>query len=287
MPGSIHLLPASAFTLDQLTAFYNASRSDYLIPMQMDPAHLQAYLTLYSVDLSQSWVAMQDGQALGLGCLGIRGDRAWVTRLGVLPAARGQGVAETIVRALLENARRIGLRVAILEVIVGNDPAHNLFLKLGFCPRRELLVLRRPAGALRAPQDGAVWLESQRALDLLRTLGPGDSPFPLSWTNEPETLANGGDVLGLRVQTQEGDGWLVFRRQREMLSHFVFNTTQGSPQAMAAALLGHLYHQYPQLDTFTENIAVEDPHLGALWRAGFNVAWRRTEMTLDLDKSPA
>lgn len=283
MSTSFTLLPASSFTLDQLTSFYNASRSDYLIPMQMDAARLLAYLTLYSVDLSQSWVALQDGQVLGLGCLGIRGNRAWVTRLGVLPAARGKGVAEAIVRALLENARQKGLRTAILEVITGNEAAHKLFLKLGFCPRRDLLVLRKPAGALRAPQGSATWLGSQRALDLLRSLAPGEPPFPLPWTNEPETLVNGGDALGLRVEIADGSGWLVFRRQPETLSHFVFNTTQGSPLATAAALLDHLYHQYPQVDTFTENIAVDDPHLGALLRAGFSKAWRRTEMTLDLD----
>ena len=40
------LLPASDFTLDELTKAYNQTRTDYLIPMPMNPDRLNEYITL-------------------------------------------------------------------------------------------------------------------------------------------------------------------------------------------------------------------------------------------------
>ena len=79
------LLPASEFTLDELTQAYNQTRTDYLIPMPMNPDRLNEYITLYDIDLHSSRVAIVGETIVGLAMLGRRGDQGWVTRLGVLP----------------------------------------------------------------------------------------------------------------------------------------------------------------------------------------------------------
>ena len=78
------LLPASDFTLDELTQAYNQTRTDYLIPMPMNPDRLNEYITLYDIDLHCSRVAVAGETIVGLAMLGRRGDQGWVTRLGAV-----------------------------------------------------------------------------------------------------------------------------------------------------------------------------------------------------------
>lgn len=273
---TINLIPASRFSIQQLTDVYNQTRADYLIPMPMEAAHLQAYLEVYDVDLERSVVAMKDAGMLGLGMLGVRQNRSWITRLGVLPEGRGCGIGARILKYMLEKSDQMGLETAILEVIAGNTPAHQLFSKCGFREKRVLLVLKREAGAVQAPPVGTpAWYEGERAL----TRFIEQIPAGQAWTNEPESLRNAGDVMALRVESEDGDaGWMVFRHQRSLLSHFIFHTEQGRPARMARILLGHLYRTFPNLDTSAENIALNDPHLPALMQTGFFEAFRRVEM---------
>ncbi len=61
--NSIELVPASRFTIEQLTAIYNQTRVDYLVPMPMNARRLQEYITAYDVRLEHSLVAMHSGEA--------------------------------------------------------------------------------------------------------------------------------------------------------------------------------------------------------------------------------
>ena len=80
---------------------------------------------------------------LGVNMLGLREDRAWITRLGVIPNTRRNGVGQALMESLMEQAARLSIKFVMLEVIKNNTPAHQLFLKLGFYEVGELLVLRR------------------------------------------------------------------------------------------------------------------------------------------------
>ena len=283
---AVQLLPASHFTVEQLTAAYNQTRVDYMVPMPMNAARLAAYLKVYDVRLDESFVAVEGEQILGLGMLGVRNQHTWITRLGVLPVRRRRGTGEAIMRALLAASQRIGVKRAILEVIKGNTPANELFHKLGFVETRELLVLRRPPNkpAL-TPEWRVTWLDLEDSLDMFSLhLNSGRRLEPPAWTNELESLQNAGDVMGLSVDLDNGGrGWLLFRRQKFTLSHFIFHTEAGNPVEVAEALLSHLYQRFPLIDTYTENLSNHDPHLPALEKYGFIEAFRRIELVRVLE----
>ncbi len=272
---SVRLLPASQYTIEELTYAYNQTRVDYLVPMPMNAARLAAYVKIYDVDMDHSWVAMDGAEMLGLAMLGVRPGRTWVTRLGVLPNRRRRGTGEALVRALLESTRQLGRPLSILEVIKGNAPAHELFRKVGFHETRELVILRRPPGLpLVTPQGKAAWLEMDEALDRLCS-----HPVRPAWTNELETYINAGDAQGLEITLAGGGrGWLVFRRQKLTLSHFVMHAETGDPALVAGALITNLYDRFSHIDTYIENIAADDPHLPALLQLGFLEVFRRVEM---------
>ena len=110
----VQLLPAHRFTIAQLTAAYNQTRVDYLVPMPMNAARLAEYIHVYDVDLGASVVALEGDTPLGLAMLGVRPGRSWITRLGVLPTARRHGVGRALMEALLETSDRRGFPFTVL-----------------------------------------------------------------------------------------------------------------------------------------------------------------------------
>jgi len=270
----LNLVPASQFSLETLTQAYNQTRVDYIVPMPMNAARLGEYIRIYDVDMDRSVVALKDEEILGINMLALRPGRSWITRLGVLPASRRQGAGNAMMTYLLERSAEAGHGLCMLEVIEGNKPAHKLFVKHGFEETRQLLILRRPPEQTDAPDCSLTWLDFDAALDLL-----GHYPGSLAWTNQAETYLNTGDAMGLRCELSRGDrGWMVFRKQRFYLSHFVLHTEAGDPFRVAYALLRLVHGRFPGLDTHTENIASDDPHLPAFWDLGYVEAFRRIEM---------
>lgn len=272
----VKLIPASQFTLDELTGIYNQTRVDYMVPMPMNAARLAEYISVYDVDLDHSLVAMQGDELRGVAMLGVREGRAWITRLGVIPTTRRSGVGEALMVGLLEQAEKLNIQFDMLEVIKNNTPAHTLFLKLGFYEIGELLVLRR--SPVIPPTDPVV-ADAQRLdrHEALTLVGRDRGTQP--WTNQSESLFNAREVSGLHLTLADGSrGWLVYQRQKFTLTRFIYKTEVGDPVKLAYAFLSHLHHQYPRLDTHIENIQINDPHLPAFYQMGYVESFRRIEM---------
>lgn len=273
---AIKLIPASRFSIDELVGIYNQTRVDYMVPMPMNSARLVEYINSYDVNLDHSFVAMEGDDLRGVAMLGVRSDRTWITRLGVVPSTRRGGVGEALMRSLLDRSATLGIDFTMLEVIKNNTPAHELFRKLGFYEIGELLILRRaPSKKIIEPVIAdARRLERYEALDFVG-YDRGTQP----WTNQSESMSNAQDISGLYLTLQDGSqGWVVYQRQKFTLTHFIYKTEVGNPAEMAYAFLSHLHHQYPRLDTHIENIQVNDPHLPGFYKMGYVESFRRIEM---------
>ena len=273
---TIKVISAEKFTIQELTDLYNQTRVDYLVPMPMNADRLAEYIHDFDVDLKRSGVARaDDGQVLGLGMLGVRENRAWITRLGVLPTTRRGGAGAALMDYMLAMADELSLEETHLEVIKNNEPAYRLFLKKGFYGTDEYLVMRRAPHAISDPLVGEMeWLDEDEALETLLTY-----PNHLTWINALESMANASDVQGIRIWLPNGDtGWLVFRRQKFFFSHLVMRAEQGEPIEVGTQLFRHLYAFNPRMDTYAENIHVRDPHLPAFRALTFFENFSRIEM---------
>lgn len=276
------LVPAPELTLEQLADAYNETRIDYIVPMPMTVARLTSYVNLYDVDLSGSCAAMEGEVILGLGMLGVRRGRGWVTRLGVLPSGRRQGTGRAIMEFLLSEAEKRNISTMWLEVIKGNTPAHELFVSLGFRETRELIVARRPPrykamspGEEQKPRmshvrsfnrDGAL------ALHAVRSGRP-------NWLNQMESMENAEDLVAIVVETQDGGrGWVSFQPSLLRLTKIVVEVLAGDPAGVASAALQTLHELYPTQDAIAENIPCDDPKWAGFEQAGYFDAFRRIEM---------
>lgn len=273
---TIDLIPATKFTIPELADLYNQTRVDYLVPMPMNAGRLAEYIHNYEVDLTRSCVARDaDGQVLGLGMLGVRKNKTWITRLGVLPVSRRGGTGAALMDYMLEQADAMRLKETHLEVIKNNEPAYRLFLKKGFHDADIYLVMRRAPRSISTQPVGQVqWLDRNETLLTLQTY-----PHHLTWINAPESMKNAPDIQGMRIRLPGGDaGWLVYRLQKFFLSHLIMHTEQGDPVEIGTQLLLHLYSRYPRMDTYAENIHECDPHLPALHSHAFFENFSRIEM---------
>ncbi len=280
----INLIPASQFSIEALTELYNQTRVDYLVPMPMSANILGEYIHDFDVDMDHSYIARaNDGQVLGLGMLGLRSGRSWVTRLGVLPSIRRGGTGGAIMDAMLRDSDDMGLPVSILEVIKNNTPAHALFLKCGFVETGEYLVLRRaPRPPTEPPPGEPNWLDSTGAQVMLDAY-----PHHLTWINEPASMYNAANLQGLALELPSGGyGWLVYRYHKFRLSHFVLHTQQGDPRQVGRALLAHLHLKYPRQDAYAENVPEHDPHRAAFEDVGYFEVFRRIEMVRNRPGNP-
>ena len=274
---ALKITTASKYTLEELTHFYNLTRADYLVPMPMSVDVMGEYIHDFDVDLDLSPVILDadNGEFLGLGMLGVRGESTWITRLGVLPTTRRTGAGGAAMDTMLENSQKLGAKKIILEVIKHNTPAQTLFQKVGFRQTIEFLVLRRaPLRPPLSPEGEITWLYRKDALDALRSY-----PYPLTWVNALESMENASMFQGFELNMKSGaKAWMVYRHKKHSITHFVFHTERGNPAKMARNLLLYLHLQYHRMDAYAENFFADDPHLSAFFDLGYFEAFRRIEM---------
>jgi GNAT superfamily N-acetyltransferase len=279
--GSVLSVKASVYTFDHLADLYNQSRVDYIVPMPMNGKRMEEYVHWYDVDLDASAVALNsDGLETGLIMTGLRGDRSWATRLGVIPDRRGHHIGQYLMDLLIEESVKRRVRRVQLEVIKGNEPAIRLFQKLRFESVRELLIIRRPPGQ---PPTDLVPEGTEITL-----IAPSQIPGYLerrepnvAWTEETASLINSGSLQGLRVDLPSGEsGWIVFQQTTFQLSHFVLNPN--ASDEVAQVLLCAVHRSYPKHDTKIENLPSDHPTWPTFQRMGYIEVFSRIEMYLHL-----
>lgn len=279
--NQLDIVPASEFSIQALTDIYNRTRIDYVVPMPMSTAKMQEYIHNYDVSLPHSVVAVDGNEPLGLGMLGIRDKKTWITRLGVIPNGRKGGVGKSMMLALIANSEALKAEAIILEVIKNNIPAQTLFEKLSFKATRELQIIRRPPKPLNMSMSHGLYIDKlgyQEAVSLLpeRT----DNP---SWVTANESLFNAGHLSVLKAEIPSlGRGWLVYQNTVFHLGRIVIETDAQNSLKVAIALLRNLHWHHPVQDTIVENIAADNPHWEAFKALGYLISFSRVEMTRKL-----
>ena len=276
----MNLFSADKFTFEELTDAYNETRMDYVVPMPMNVARFKEYSRVYDLDITSSCVIYdhETELILGLGMLGVRSERAWITRLGVLPYGRRLGTGSALMDGLLEQADKKNIQTTWLEVIKGNEPAFRLFQKFGFAAGRELIVARRPPN----PELNQAALER---IKRVTTLNHEDAIILLShrrerpnWLNEIETFQNVRNLSALLVELHNGGrGWGTYHAGLLQLTRIIVEVTVGDEEEVAESVLTVMHQRHKRQDAIAENFCP-----GGIWegfqRVGYFDSFRRIEM---------
>jgi len=281
--GRIELKTADQFSPEQLVEAYNQTRVDYIVPMPMNVSRLLEYIDLYDIDTSASWVALQKKTICGLAMLGIRKKRAWITRVGVLPAGRRQGTGRSLIDNLINSASERGLDTIWLEVIKSNTPAEQLFLTSGFRQTRELIVARRPPKLeTESPNGEDKGFNACHVTQLSRS----DATYLLekrknrpNWLVESESFNKLTNLEALYVECENGSqGWVAYEASDLQLKHVVVEILAGDASKVAGAILKALHKRFPHQDSIMENLPANDPTWEGFNATGYFDVFRRIEM---------
>ena len=128
-------------------AFLNAF-ADYQVNMQMPLDQFAFRLRRDGVHTEISAGAFDRDQLVGF-CL--NGSGTWQGEAtvydagtGFLPECRGRGMASEMFRFMNPQLKQRGFNQYLLEVLTTNEPAVNLYRRLGFAEARKLAVFRTP-----------------------------------------------------------------------------------------------------------------------------------------------
>ena len=132
----MRLVPAEAFSVEELAALFTRGYEGYFVPIQVDAATMSAYIESWDIDLERSRIALVDDAPAGIANLAVRGERGWIAGIGVVPEARRRGIGRALMKAILAQSPPI----VSLEVIDKNASAIALYQQLGFQVRRTLEV---------------------------------------------------------------------------------------------------------------------------------------------------
>jgi GNAT superfamily N-acetyltransferase len=257
LTADLELRSARSLSPGERVAVFNAAYEGYFLPFHVDEHQLASMDEAFDLDLDASRIAFRDGEPVGLGNLGVRGDDGWIGGVGVVASARRSGVGAALMRALHEEARERGVRRVWLEVIVENTGAFALYEKLGYEVAQDVEVWTLP-GAEGGPEGREVPVADVRA-----QLPERHEP----WQRADGTLAHYDDVRGLVTDS----GAMLFRvRSTAQLQQY-----GGEPELLLRALRTYG-------DVYMLNLRVDDPAAAVFRELGGSVVVRQHEMLLDL-----
>jgi GNAT superfamily N-acetyltransferase len=145
--------------LKEVCQGFNLGFSDYRYSSLFDPTGMQLFLERSGIEIADCAVMLAPisggWQSVGVALLAIEGEESWCGGLAVAPDFRRYGGGEKLMRAIQEQAHRRGACRLWLEVLAENEPARNLYRRLGYGETRELLMWERSPrqGNLPVPFD--------------------------------------------------------------------------------------------------------------------------------------
>jgi ribosomal protein S18 acetylase RimI-like enzyme len=254
---------ARSISRGERAELFNAAYEGYIMPFHVDEATLAFMDDAFDLDLDASQIALRDGERVGLGNLGLRGEDAWIGGVGVVAGARRSGIGAALMRALHEQARERGVWRVWLEVIVENTGAFALYEKLGYKTVRDVEVWSLPA-AEHGEANAAREVPAAEAHARIRELGSNREP----WQRADRTLAHYADARGLVTDA----GAVVYRQPGE---HIQVVQIAGEPEPLLRALctLGQVS---------VLNLPEDDAAAPVLDELGGSVVVRQHEMLLEL-----
>jgi ribosomal protein S18 acetylase RimI-like enzyme len=257
LTANFELRTARSLSPAERAALFNAAYEGYLLPFHVDEQQLAFMDDAFDLDLDASRIAFRDGEPVGLGNLGLRGEEAWIGGLGMVPSARRSGIGEALMRGLHEQARQRGVRRVWLEVIVENTGALALYEKLGYELVQDVEVWTLPAA------EGEHAAHEVPAAEAKAQLPERHEP----WQRADGTLSHYDDVRGL---VTDGGAMLFCVRSTAQLQQYA-----GEPEPLLQALRTFG-------DGYVLNLPADDPAAAVLRELGGSVVVRQHEMLLEL-----
>jgi predicted GNAT family N-acyltransferase len=243
------------------------------MPVNLNAAQMQAHVERYDIRLDASRLLVQDGDIIGVGLLGIRGDRGWVGGFGVTKAHRRGGLGRQLMAALLDSAHDTDLSAVQLEVIEDNTAAHNLYLKMGFQNRRRLLIFQSDVVTEQPVNLDYKSIPLIEALALYERFHAVRNP----WQREPDSLRISGASAWVANQSDETLAYIIGFANEHSINYLDAGFAN---EAALRGLILHLHQQHPKAVGRFVNVGEDEPIRPIFEALGYQQPMSQFEMQI-------
>lgn len=183
---------------DAVIDCFQRSFADYVVPLDLPPDELEFMMARRGADLECSVGAFDGPEMVAVMVVAVDAfegiPSAYDVFTGVVPSARGAGLARRLFETAVPVVRRRNAERFVLEVITENEAAVRSYVKAGFAERRLLHVF-----AFDTIEANGIPVEVV-SLDAAFASCPPRSARP-SWQNSDASIRRAADhVVGLRVR---------------------------------------------------------------------------------------
>ena len=130
--------------LDDVVGTFQRAFADYIVKLHLDRDALLKMMTRRGADLSLSAGAFENAEMKAVMVVALDHFDGAITAYdvftGVVPDARGQGLAARLFDVAIPACLQRGAHRFLLEVIEDNEPAVRTYRKMGFNQRRRLRI---------------------------------------------------------------------------------------------------------------------------------------------------
>lgn len=174
----------------------------YRFKVVMTPERFLEDSRIHDVDLTSTFLALDDGAPVGITLVARRGEASWIAGMGVRPDLRGRGIGTELLGRAQDRLRGLGVRTIELEVLVENDVARRCYTSAGFAAYRRYTCFR--GTATRVPWGGQASRVVKAVADKILAQWPQLHRAQPCWQRSHTTLQHrAGELRGL-VAAQGG-----------------------------------------------------------------------------------
>ncbi|TCT20339.1 acetyltransferase (GNAT) family protein [Melghiribacillus thermohalophilus] len=132
----MNIQPLSSCTFDQVLEVWNRGFEGYAVNVHLNLDQLLTRMVYEGKFPEHSFVAMEGDQPAGFvfnAIKEINGRKlAWNGGTGIVPEKRGTGIGKKLIQTSLDYYQKQGVHTAYLEALRSNEPAINLYKKMGY-----------------------------------------------------------------------------------------------------------------------------------------------------------
>jgi len=259
-------MPADTVSPEALrTALRSAWADGIPPPPQLTMPAWSQHFAQHGVDLSSSWALVRGPQVVAFVLLTLRpAKRSRIAAFGVLPSARGQGAAATLLDVVLTRADARRDQWVEVEIPVQNRHAMKRVWAQGFKPVCRLYGYQAPPYDGRPPDTAYTPMASAEAVGRLDELDATD-PEALPWPVSSAAMAARPALQAWRHERAQ----LIFESTGDSALTVHSLIDRDPDQRGAMGLLGALRAHHPHHTLTTPPVHREDSAARAFDAAGW------------------
>ncbi|PQA92983.1 hypothetical protein B0A69_12520 [Chryseobacterium shigense] len=242
-------------TMEDLTAVFNLSFSDYIVPFQLTLEQLKSKIEAEDIRPGLSLGVFDSDRIVGFMLHGLRidesGSAVYNAGTGVIPEYRGKGLVGKMYEELIPRLKALNVKKMVLEVIRENKPAVRAYEKMGYVVSRKLDCFSGKLNILKDNKEVTI----QQASELKWNEFVPFWEIQPSWQNAIQSLENSKSLCSIAIayKDQVKVGYVIFNAVSAKVYQFAVSPDYRG-MGIGSSLFSYIREMMKSDDVYVYNI---------------------------------